>query len=58
MTYSEAQNRASQKYHKANLEQINISVKKGKKQEYKEKAARKGKPLSRYICDLIENDPE
>ncbi len=58
MTYSEAQNRASQKYHKNNLEKICISVKKGKRQEYKDKAARKGKPLARYICELIENDPE
>lgn len=58
MAYSQAQNKATQKYHREHLEQINIRVKKGKKQEYIEKAKRKGLPLSRYICELIENDPE
>ena len=56
--YTEARNKASQKYHKANLDQINIRVRKGKKKEYQDKAARKGKSLTGYIVDLIENDPE
>lgn len=57
MAYTEAGKRAVMKYHKEHLDQIAIRVPKGKREEYKKKAEAHGKPLARYIVDLIENDP-
>lgn len=54
--YTDNQNKATQKYIKENLEQISFRVKKGKKDEYKEKAASKGLSLTAYIMKLIEED--
>ena len=56
--YTEAGNKASQKYRKEHRDRINLDVAKGKKDEFKEKAARKGMSLNAYIVYLIENDPE
>lgn len=55
--YNEASKLATIKYQKENLDQMVIRVKKGKREEYKEKAKAHGKSLAKYICDLIENDP-
>lgn len=54
--YTDKQNIATQKYQKANLEQLRIWVKKGKLEEYKEKAKAKGLSLTAYITKLIEED--
>lgn len=56
--YTDAMNKASQKYKSENLEQVRFWVRKGKKDEYKAKAERKGLSLTAYIVRLIENDPE
>lgn len=54
--YTEKQNIATQKYQKENLEQLRIWVKKGKLDEYKQKAKDKGLSLAAYITGLIEAD--
>ena len=56
--YTEQQNKATQKYQQEHLEQVRFWVQKGKKEEYKTKAARKGMSLTAYIVHLIENDEE
>lgn len=47
--YSEAQNKATQKYQQKNLEQIRIWVKKGEKEKYKNFAESDGKSLAELI---------
>lgn len=54
--YSEAQNRATQKYIKNNYDQIVIRIPKGKREIYKAHADSKGKSLNQLIIDLIETD--
>lgn len=56
MAYSEARNRATQKYVKANYERIALTCKKGKKDQYKQQAEHAGKSLNSYIIDLLEAD--
>ncbi len=56
MAYSEARNRATQKYVKANYERITLTCKKGKKEQYKRQAEHAGKSLNSYIIDLLEAD--
>lgn len=56
MAYSEAQNRATQKYNKKAYDQLAIRVPKGKREEYNEYAAKRGLSLAAYIQELIEND--
>lgn len=55
-TYTEAQKQASIKYLKDKTDSIQIRVPKGKKEEYKELAARRGKSLNQHIIDLLEED--
>ena len=54
--YTEARNKASQRYQQKNLEQVRFWVKKGKLAEYKAKAESKGMSLTAYIVSLIEAD--
>lgn len=54
--YSEAQNKATQKYQKTHLECISIRVPKGKRAEYKTHAARIGKSLAGWITETLDND--
>ena len=54
--YTQKQNIATQKYQAEHLEQVRFWVKKGKKNEYKEKAESKGMSLAAYIVSLIEAD--
>ena len=54
--YTEARNKASQRYQQKNLEQVRFCVKKGKLAEYKAKAESKGMSLTAYIVSLIEAD--
>ena len=56
MAYSEARNRATQNYVKANYERIALTCRKGKKDQYKAQAKRAGKSLNSYILDLLEAD--
>ena len=54
--YTAAQNKATQKYQKENLEQIAIRVKKGKREEYNALAKRRGESLAGLICRLLDNE--
>lgn len=54
--YTEAQKRAAEKWRKANLEQVAIRVPKGRREEFKAKAEKRGMSLASYICYLIDND--
>lgn len=53
--YSEAHSKATQRYIKKAYDEVKIRVPKGKKEEYKAKAKKKGyDSLTRYIIDCIE----
>lgn len=51
--YTQAQNRATQKYIKENYDQITIRVPRGYKTIYKVMAAQQGKSLNQFIIDKI-----
>lgn len=51
--YSQAQNRATQKFIKENYDHITIRVPKGHKTIYKAFAAQQGKSLNQFILDKI-----
>lgn len=52
--YSQAQNKATQKYVKNNYDEIKVRVPKGKREEYKAMADAEGKSLNQYIVERIE----
>ena len=54
--YTEAQNKATQKYHKEHLEQIAIRVPKGNRERYKALADRRGESLASLICRLLDEE--
>ena len=56
--YTEARNKASQKYNKEHLEQIAIRVKKGDRARYKALADRRGESLAGLICRLLDSEDE
>lgn len=47
--YTQAQNEATQKYQKENIERLYISVRKGEKDYYKNKAAACGMSLNEFV---------
>ena len=52
--YTEVQKRATERYHKENLEQIAIRVPKGARARYKALAERRGESLAGLICRLLD----
>lgn len=58
MAISKAQQRATAKYMRENLDDIKIRVKKGNREKIKKFAESKGKSLNSYIIGLIEYDME
>lgn len=52
--YTEAQNRATIKYQKANLEQINFRVKKGLKEYYQQAAADMGLSMAQFFLNAAD----
>ena len=54
MSYSQAQNRATQKYVKDNYERLYITVKKGQKDTIKTAAEMQGESMNQYIKTAIE----
>ena len=58
MAYTEAQKRATMKYTASNYERLNLQLRKGKKDEYRAQAAKRGLSLNAYIVQLIEKDME
>ena len=58
MPYSESQKKATMKYKAKAYERIEVTVKKGQKEVYKNQATKKGLSLNAYIISLIEADIE
>lgn len=54
--YTEAQNKATQKYQREHLEQIAIRVPKGRRAIYKALADRRGESLAGLICRLLDDE--
>lgn len=54
--YSEAQNRSTQKYIKANYDDIKVRVQKGEREKYKKFAEDQGKSLNQLIVELLERE--
>lgn len=54
--YTEAQNKATQKYIAKAYDQVSLRVPKGKRELYKAHAESKGKSLNQLIVDLLEKD--
>ena len=53
MAYSQAQNRATQKYIKENLEEVRFRVKKGERTLIKQLADNAGQSMTQYIIQAI-----
>lgn len=58
MAYSEAQKRATLKYKAKAYDRLELQLKKGKKEEYRAQAEKRGMSLNAYIISLIEKDME
>ena len=56
--YSQAQNKATQKYIKNNYDSVLIRMPKGKKDQIKAFAERKGESLNGYVNRVIDEDME
>ena len=53
MAYNESQNKATQKYIAANLEQVRFYVQKGEKDALKAVAKASGKSMAQFIIDAV-----
>lgn len=53
--YTEAQNKATQKYIKNNLEQISFRVKKGEKEHYQNAAASLGLSMAQFFINAADD---
>lgn len=53
MAYTEASKRATQKYIRANLDEIRFRVKKGEKEKLKAEASKQGQSMAQYIIQAI-----
>lgn len=54
MAYSQAANKATQRYQKKTYDQLAIRIPKGKREEYKEIAAQNGESLAGMIARLLD----
>lgn len=54
MTYTQSQNRATQKWNRENYDEIKVRVPKGKREEYKALAEQQGKSLNSLIVSLLD----
>lgn len=53
MAYSQAQNKATQKYIKENLEEVRFRVKKGERATIKQEADNNGQSMAQFIIQAI-----
>lgn len=58
MAYSQAQNKATQKYQQANYERITVRCKEARKVEYEQLASSLGISLNQLIINLLEAELE
>ena len=53
MSYTQAQNKATQKYKQANTENLTITIRKGGKQALREVAEAAGQSMAEYVCEAV-----
>lgn len=58
MAYTEAQKKATAKYHAKAYDEIKLRVKKGEKEQISDHAQSKGLSVNSYIVGLIKKDIE
>lgn len=58
MAYTEAQKKATAKYHAKAYDEIKLRVKKGEKEQISDHAQSKGLSVNSYIVGLIKKDME
>ena len=58
MATTKAGQRAVNNYIKNNYDRVNLTMPKGKKEEYKKMAEKEGKSLNQFIIDCIEKGLE
>ena len=58
MAYTEAQKKATMKYHKENMEQIAIRVKKGDKAALQAEAKAAGESMAQYVVKSVNDRAE
>lgn len=58
MAYTQAHNRANQKYQSKAYDRLAIRVKKGKREEYKQLAEKNGESLAGMITRLLDEELE
>ena len=56
MAYTDASNKAVQKYISKNYDQISIRIPKGNREKYKQFAESKGKSLNAFIIQLLNDE--
>lgn len=56
MPYTQASNRAVQKYVKENYDRLQITCKKGMKEKYQAMAEEDGKSLNAFINEMLEKE--
>ena len=56
--YSQAQNKATQRYVKSHYDEIKLRVPKGKKEQIKAFAESKGESLNGFINRIVDNEME
>lgn len=58
MPYSEAQKKATRKYMEKTYDRLELQLKKGTKEKYRNQAEAHGMSLNAYIISLLETDAE
>ena len=58
MPYTEAHNKANQRYQKKTYDQLAIRIPKGKREKYKAFAERRGESLAGMITRLLDEEME
>ena len=58
MAYSDSQKEATARYNKKAYDRIEIKVKKGRKQNISDYAAKQNKSMNQFIVDLIDKEME
>lgn len=51
--YTDAQNKATQRYKQANTENLTVTIRKGGKQALREAADAAGLSMAEYVCDAV-----
>lgn len=51
--YTDAQNKATQRYKQANTENLTVTIRKGGKQALREAADAAGQSMAEYVCDAV-----